>query len=152
MSASKIIAVGKANVVTEGTDSIRTSVKLGEVMLPNGKLVQVKRAFVTATSNATTELVPQVADAAIRVLCWLSIGGGTAPTVTLQSYDGSTDTAISPPFPLAANGGFSLAPNPYGWFQTLAINTALRVTVSNSSDVGIIVNYLEIPQDCFDLL
>lgn len=150
--AGKIKAVGKTYVHTEGGEALAITQGITSVQLPNGQLAQVKRAFVSATSGATTELVAQVSTAAIRVLAACAIGGGTAPTVTFQSYDGSSDTAISPAFALAANGGFVLPPNAWGWFQSLAINCGIRVTVSSSSAVGVIINYIEIPDDCFDLL
>ena len=152
MAASTIKACGKTHIITEGPDTVATSQALGKFLLPNGDKVQVKRAFVTATTNATTDLVTAVANAAIRVVSGVAISGATAPTVTFKSHDGSTGTAISPAFTLPVNGGFVLPVNLHGWVQTLDINTTLQVAVSSSADVAVIVNYIEIPQDCFDLL
>ncbi len=139
---------GKHYVATEPGETLQFIPACGKVVLPNGEAVQVKRVFVNATSNATTELLAAVADKAFRVLSMVFLQGGTAGTVTLKS---GTD-AISPIFSNAANGGAVLPPNPHGWFQTNVINEALNVTVSNSSDCGVIITYVEIPQDCFDLL
>jgi len=144
----KIKAVGKTYVATEGGQHLSTCEGLGKMKLPNGQFVQVKRAFVNAASNATTELLPAVADAVCRVLSMIFLQGGTAGTVTLKS---GTD-AISPLFSNAANGGAVLPHNPHGWFQTNVINEALNVTVSNSSDCGVIATFVEIPTDCLDLL
>lgn len=145
---NKIQAQGKTHVITEAGESLQTAPGLGKLALPNGQLVQVKRAFVNAASNATTELLAAVSDAVFRVLSLIMLQGGTAGSVTLKS---GTD-AISPLFANAANGGMALPFNQHGWFQTNVINEALNVTVSNSSDCGVIINYIEIPQDCFDLL
>lgn len=145
----KIKPVGATYVHTQSGEALDTRQLVdGKVMLSNSEKVQVKRAFVTASTNATTELLAAVADKAFRVLSVAFIGGGTAPTVTFKS----ASTAISPAFTLAANGGAVLPPNVWGWFQTNAINEALNVTVSSSSDVGVIINFIEVPQDCFDIL
>ena len=139
---------GKHFVSTEKGETLSTSPGIANVRLPNGETAQVKRAFVTATTNATTELLAAVADKLFRVLSVVMLGGGTAPTVTFKS----ASTAISPAFTFAANGGAVLPPNPWGWFQTNAINEALNVTVSSSSDVGVIINYIELTDDLYNLL
>lgn len=139
---------GGTFVRTEDGVALNVLPMAGNIYLPNGARVQVKRAFATAASNNTTELVPAIADKVIRVLSMLLLGGAVAPTVTFKSGT----TAISPAFTHAANGGHLMPPNVWGWFQTLEMNQALNVTVSNSSDVGVIINYIEIPDDLFDLL
>jgi hypothetical protein len=89
-----------------------------------------------------------VTDATLRVLTLVMVHGTTAGTVTLKS----ASTAISPIFSNAANGGAVLPFNQHGWFQTQAMNEALNVTVSSSSDCGVIVQYIEIPDGAYDLL
>lgn len=143
-----ITVKGKTYVATEDGEAVSVEPTVGHLLLPNGERVQVKRAFVNAASNTTTELLPAVADKLYRVLAMFMLGGSTAATVTLKS---GTD-AISPVLANAANSGAVLPPNLWGWFQTNVINEALNVTVSNSSDVGVIINYIELTTDLFDLL
>lgn len=135
-------------MATEMGEAVSVQETTGHLVLSNGQRVQVRRAFVDAASNATTELIPANATALFRVLSMFMLGGAVAPSVTLKS----ASTAISPVLANAANGGAVLPPNLWGWFQTNAINEALNVTVSSSSDVGIIVNYIELTTDLFDLL
>lgn len=144
----KAIPSGKKYVVTEPGESLSVIQSLGKIILPNGQAAQVKRAFVTAAHNDTTALLVANADAAFRILSLFMLAGGTAATVTFKS---GTD-AISPPLTNAANGGAVLPPNPHGWLQTNVINEALNVTVDDTSDVAVLINYIEIPQDCFDSL
>jgi len=140
---------GKKFVTTENGDYLAVSeILTGKITLPSGTAVQVKRAFVNATTNTTTELIPAVTDATLRVLTLVMVHGTTAGTVTLKS----ASTAISPIFSNAANGGAVLPFNQHGWFQTQAMNEALNVTVSSSSDCGVIVQYIEIPDGAYDLL
>lgn len=139
---------GATYVSTQDGEALTTEATVGHLKLSNGVQVQVKRAWVVAATNDTTALVPAVATATIRVLSCFLLGGATAPTVTFKS----ASTAISPPFTHAINGGMVLPPNIWGWFQTLAINEALNVTVSSSADVGVIINYIEITDDLFNLL
>lgn len=140
--------IGKKYVATERGEALSVEPTVGHLVLTNGERIQVKRAFVNALTNATTALVPAVADATIRVCSLIMLHGATEGTVILKS--GST--TISPTFSNAANGGMVLPFNIYGWFQTTAINEALNVTVSNSSDCACIVNYIEITDDLFNLL
>ena len=140
---------GKRFVTTEDGDYLAVSeILTGKIILPNGQPVQVRRAFADCTSNATTTLLAAVADKVFRVLSLIMLHGGTAGTVTIKS---GTD-AISPIFSNAANGGAVLPFNQHGWFQTNVINEALNITVSNSSDCAVIIQYIEIPDDQYDLL
>lgn len=148
----KIKAVGKTYVATEGGQHLSTITGLGKMKLPNGEFVQVKRMFGTASSNATTDLIPAVADKVIRVLSAIVLHGGTAGTIKFVSHDGSSGTDISPTFSDAANGGLVLPHNPHGWLQCLTVNCKLQATVSNSSDVSVLMTFIEIPEDCVDLL
>lgn len=145
---SKVSAQGKRFVTTEPGDAVATLAAIDRVVLSNGEPAQVKRAFATAASNDTTELIPAVSDKLLRVVSLVMLQGATAGSVTLKS----ASTAISPVFTQAANGGMVLPFNPHGWFQTNAINEAFNVTVSNSSDCGIIVLFIEIPDDAYNLL
>lgn len=148
-SANRTMPHGKKFVTTENGDYLAVSeILTGKITLPSGAAVQVKRAFVNATTNTTTELIPAVTDATLRVLTLVMVHGTTAGTVTLKS----ASTAISPIFSNAANGGAVLPFNQHGWFQTQAMNEALNVTVSSSSDCGVIVQYIEIPDGAYDLL
>ena len=135
-------------MATELGEAVSVQETTGHLVLSNGARVQVKRAWVNALTNATTELIPAKAGVVFRVLSMFMLGGATAPSVTFKS--GST--TISPLFANAANGGAVLPPNLWGWFQTAVLNEALNVTVTSSSDVGVIVNYIEITDDLFDLL
>lgn len=146
--ANNVIARGKTFVATEPGEAVSVQETTGHLVLSNGARVQVKRAFVNAATNDTTILIPAKATCVFRVLAMFMLGGSTAPSVTLKS----ASTTISPILANAANGGAVLPPNLWGWFQTTAMNEALNVTVSSSSDVGVIVNYIEITDDLFDLL
>lgn len=145
---SNVIARGKHFVATELGEAISVQETTGHLVLSNGQRVQVKRAWVNALTNATTELIPAKAGVVFRVVAAFMLGGATAPSVTFKS----ASDAISPLFANAANGGAVLPPNLWGWFQTDTMNEALNVTVTSSSDVGVIVNYIEITDDLFDLL
>lgn len=148
-AANNIQPHGKKFVTTENGDYLAVSeILTGKIILPNGQPVQVRRAFDDCASNATTELLAAVSDKVFRVLSLIMLHGGTAGTVTFKS----ASTAISPVFSNAANGGVVLPFNQHGWFQTNAINEALNVTVSNSSACSVIIQYIEIPTDCTDLL
>lgn len=148
-TSTRIQPHGKKFVTTDDGDYLAVSeILTGKIILPNGQPVQVRRAFDDCASNATTELLAAVADKVFRVLSLIMLHGGTAGTVTLKS----ATTAISPVFSNAANGGVVLPFNPHGWFQTNAINEALNVAVSNSSVCSVIIQYIEIPADQYDLL
>jgi hypothetical protein len=147
----KIKAVGKTYVATEGGQHLSTIQGLGKMKLPNGEFVQVKRVTATASSGATTDILAAVADKCFRVLSGIILHGGTAGTIKFVSHDGS-GTDISPTFSNAANGGMVLPHNPHGWFQCLSINAKLQATVSSSSDVSVQLTFVEIPDDCMDLL
>ena len=144
----KVFFAGGHYVATVTGEALSTEPTVGHLVLSNGRRIQVKRAFVNAATNATTELIPAQATFVYRILTMFALGGGTAPTVTLKS----NTTAISPVLAFPANGGAVLGPNLWGWFQTLLLNDALNVTVTSSSDVGVIVNYIELTDDLVDLL
>ncbi len=146
--SESVFYAGGHYVKSEPGTTIAVQETTGHLVLSNGVRVQVKRAFVNAASAGTTELIPAVSTAVFRVLSGYMLGGAVAASVTFKS--GST--TISPLFTQAANGGAVLPPNLWGWFQTTAMNEALNVLVSTSSDVGIIVNYIEITDDLTDLL
>ncbi len=143
-----VIYKGGIFVKAEAGNAVTIEPTVGHLVLSNGARVQVKRAWVVAATATTTELVPAVATAVIRVLSCFLLGGATAPTITFKS----ASTAITPPLTHAINGGMVLPPNLWGWMQTLAMNEALNVTVSSSADVGVIINYIELTDDLFDLL
>lgn len=151
-SSTNIHPKGKTFITTQNNDFVNTTQIVGKLVLPNGSVAQVKRMWGTATSNATTDLIAAVADKCFRVLSAIVLHGGTAGTIKFVSHDGSSGTDISPTFSNAANGGFTLPRNIDGWFQCLAINCKLQATVSNSSDVSVLMTYIEIPDDCMDLL
>lgn len=54
----------------------------------------------------------------------------------------SSASQISPTMPLAANGGFVLPYNPYGWFKTVE-GEALNINLSSGTAIGVIVTYIE---------
>ena len=143
-----VFYAGGHYIKTEAGEALSVQETTGHLVLTNGTRVQVKRAWVDALTNATTELIPANATCVYRVLSMFMLGGATAPSVTFKS----ASTTISPVFANAANGGAVLPPNLWGWFQTTAMNEALNVTVSSSSNVGVIVNYIEITDDLTDLL
>jgi hypothetical protein len=145
---NNVLYTGGTFVKTEAGNVLSVEPTVGHLVLSNGTRVQVKRAWVVAVSNDTTALIPAVADAVFRVIALRVITGSVAPTVTFKSGT----TAIQPPLTYSATGGECPGTNLWGHMQTLAMNEALNVTVSSSADVAVIVNYIEITDDLFDLL
>jgi hypothetical protein len=140
---------GGTYVATEPGESLSVEPTVGHLVLSNGTRVQVRRAWVDLAANSdSVELVPANAAAVIRIVSLAMVSGATATTVTLES----AGVAIGPPIRNAANGGMVLPFNIYGWFQGLAINEAIQVTTSNHAETAVIVQFIELTTDLFDLL
>src|SRR5437868_2754220 len=101
----------------------------------------VGRAFVTVPAGQVRyDLVLPVAGATLRVLALMLLADASGPTATatLVSSDG---TAISPAYPLAANGPFTLPYCPYGWMESTSRNDGLQVTTGAGAAVTVQVVY-----------
>jgi hypothetical protein len=98
----------------------------------------VKTAFVNASSLGSNEIVAAVSGKVIRVLA------ASAVTTLANSVSFLTAAvAISAASPLAANGGFVLPHNPYGWFNTVA-GEALNVNLSVATSTAVNITYIEV--------
>ena len=98
----------------------------------------VKHAFINPAATGNTAAVAAVAGKRILV-CGVAAVTTLANTVKFQS----ATTDICSGKPLAANGGYVLPYNPYGWFKT-AIGEALNANLSVATATGIGIAYKEI--------
>ena len=102
-----------------------------------------QNAFDAIAAAATDSvLVAASGSSRVRVHSVIVNQGDTTPSaVTFGSKLGAgATTAIAPPLKGSANGGFVLADNEAGWFQTLP-GEGLVVTTGAGSTTGIIVTY-----------
>jgi hypothetical protein len=135
-------------VSTQAGEALSTEQTVGHLVLSNGTQVQVKRVFGEMANNDTTPLLAAQATLLYRLVSVVITTGSVAPVVTFKS----DTTAISPAYPFPANETVVLPPNLWGWMQTLEINKALNVTVSNSAAVQVSANFIELTDDLFNLL
>lgn len=122
-----------------------------EVVVPSGSFIKAdgvdgllqptSTPIAAATSGANT-LVAATAGKKIRVLA-LAIIAGAAGDIYFTSaaagtviFGGSTNKVK-----LAANGGFVLPFNPYGWFETVA-GELLNMTASSTGPFGGSLTYV----------
>lgn len=98
----------------------------------------VKNAFLDTSSSGSNEVVAAVPGKSINVL---SVSVITKVANDVKFLSGATQ--ISATMPLATNGGYVLAHNPYGWFNT-AVGEALNISSATASMLGVIVNYIEV--------
>jgi hypothetical protein len=144
----KIQPKGATYVSTQDGEALSTEQTVGHLVLSNGTQVQVKRVFGEMANNDTTPLLAAQATLLYRLVSVVITTGSVAPVVTFKS----DTTAISPAYPFPANETVVLPPNLWGWMQTLEINKALNVTVSNSAAVQVSANFIELTDDLFNLL
>jgi hypothetical protein len=144
----KIQPKGATYVSTQDGEALSTEQTVGHLVLSNGTQVQVKRVFGEMANNDTTPLLAAQATLLYRLVSVVITTGSVAPVVTFKS----DTTAISPAYSFPANETVVLPPNLWGWMQTLEINKALNVTVSNSAAVQVSANFIELTDDLFNLL
>ncbi len=95
----------------------------------------------TTTAGSTdSTIIASVASRKLRVLSLVCQCGGVATDLTFES---GTTTRIHK-VPAGANGGQSLGPNPWGWFETTS-GAALTVTTGAGSSTEITLTYVEVP-------
>lgn len=127
------------NGITKGTQHVTVDGALSAYVDESGNALEVKRAFASIpASSANESIVAAVATKKIRVLALFMLCGATATDITLQS----NNTAISPLFANAANGGAVLPFNSFGWFETTA-GQALKASTGAGSATGLLVLYVE---------
>jgi hypothetical protein len=150
----KIKPVGKTYVLTEDEEGLNARPIIGHLRLPNGRVLAVRRAFGNVAAGQTDEeFIPANPDAAIRIISLAMVCGATATTVTIKSKEsGQSSEAITPLFANAINGTLSLPLNYHGWAQTPDVARAVTITTGAGASTGILMNFIEIPPDCFDLL
>lgn len=79
----------------------------------------------------------------IRVLGLLVIAGATASSLRFNSKGSGAGTAISPDFPIGANGGFSVPATAIGTFKT---NGSENLTASSGGGtVYVMLSYVQEP-------
>lgn len=152
--SQRIRAKGKTYVVTEDGDRLAIQTTMGRLTLPDGRQLQVRRAWLDAAADtADQELIPLNAAAAIRILALFVNSGDTATAVTLkQKAPAEASAQMAPIIQTAANGGAVLPFCEQGWAQTPDVNQAVVVTTGAGSVVGILALFVEIPSDAFDIL
>lgn len=107
--------------------------------------IPYKRAFVNVATNQTdSSVVAAVTGAVIRVVSVAAVCGGTATSVTFNTKPAGAGSAISCLFADAANGGFVLPFNQFGWFETNVSEGLTVTTTAAGSTTGIIVQYQEV--------
>lgn len=97
-------------------------------------------AFVNASSLGSNSFInaPTSTDFSIRVLS-VAVVTTLANTVSFLS----AASAVTPGFPLAANGGLVLPFNEHGWFQCNP-GEALNVNLGVATATGVLVQYIVI--------
>ena len=94
-----------------------------------------------AASTTDSILVAAVAGRKIRVLSIVINEGDTTPSsVTFNTKPAGSGTSIYPVLKAAANGGFVIPENPFGWFET-GVGEGLSVTTGAGSATSVAVTY-----------
>lgn len=105
-----------------------------------GTQLTPKFAVLTASASGVTTLVAAVAAKKLRVLALSLVANGSV-NAKFQSHVTPTDK--SGLYYLAANGGFVLPVNQFGWFETIA-GEALDINLSGAVAVGGNIVYIEV--------
>lgn len=110
----------------------------GYVKLKNGDLAEVKRVkFSVAASQTDSALVSAVSGAVLRVISMHVMTGASGPTnFQINTKPGGAGTAISPVYPLAANGGINLDHNPHGYYVSSSGEGLTITTGAGDTCVG----------------
>lgn len=107
-----------------------------------GPLVKFASADIAASTTDGSIVSAQGANVRIRVLHVFVQCGSTATNITFNTKPGGAGTAIFGPFQLGANGGASLPPAAWGWFQT-GKNEGLTATTGTGSTVTVEIAYVK---------
>jgi len=111
------------------------------MMTPVTLNTAVKYAVIdAATSGDNTLVAAQGAGKKIRVLSCFLIAAGA---VNVRFESGAGGTALTGQMNCAANGGFALPHNEYGWFETAA-NALLNLELSGATSVDGSLTYIVI--------
>ncbi len=105
----------------------------GTILDEAGKTRLVRRAFANPSDSGANEIIEEIAGERIRVLA-VHIHADDAVDAEFQT----ATTAISPLYPLAANGGFVLPYCQHGWFETAA-GEPLNLDLSSAVAVAVTV-------------
>ena len=113
------------------------------VVSPNTKVSELPQyaAINVASSGDNTLVAAAGAGVKVRILAAFMISAGA---VNVRFESGASGTAMSGQMPLAANTGFVLPFNPYGWGDTAA-NTLLNLELSDAVSVDGMLVYQAIP-------
>jgi hypothetical protein len=103
--------------------------------------VQPKFAAIDGATSGDNTLVAAVTGKKIRVLALFVIMTGTAVTIRFES--GAGGTALTGQMQPTQGGGFVLAFNPVGWFETAA-GSLLNMELSGAQSVDGSLVYVEV--------
>jgi hypothetical protein len=134
---SSVMAIPAA---ADTTDAVAAATQIAKVKSGLADVVPA-RAFSAVAASATNSVLK--APTAAKILYVLSLvvqWGATPSTVTLNSWDGTTGTAVSPPLLQAASTPLVLPFNQAGWFAT-ASGAGLSVTTGAGSTTNVHVVY-----------
>ena len=122
-------------------NSVPFGAGVDRIWSPNGELLTVKTAVISASTIGDNTLVSAVSGKSIYVLSLFFICS-TAVSVRFES--GAGGTALSGIMPFPANGGMVLPFNTGSWFNT-ASNTLLNMelSVAGSATVAGTLQYVE---------
>ena len=111
---------------------------MSDIIPRSGHSSNLKRAILTSSTTGAAVVAAPGAGLKIRVVSMNVIAAG-AVTFALAS----AATAITSTKSLAANGGFVLPANEYGWYECAA-NEALNITLGGAVSVGVDVQYVTV--------
>lgn len=112
----------------------------GGSIVIDGTSYPIKYAKIDASSSGNNTLVNAVVSKKIRVISLFLI---TASAVTTKIQSGAGGTDLTGAVPNAANGGFVLSANVYGWFETAA-NTLLNLNLGGAVNAAGSLSYIEV--------
>lgn len=125
-------------------NQLLSSISGGSIMIYDGVECPVKKAFANvAASQTDSSLVTAVSGKSIVVIAVHAHAGATATNLTFNSKGAGAGTAITPAWPIGANGGYIETENRFGWFAT-NVGEALTATTGAGSTTAILITYIEV--------
>lgn len=114
----------------------------GQVALPNGKVVQVKRTWTTLNSISPSVIVPAVADRAIRVIRYSACGLTGPDLITFLSGD-DENRVIHPTVKLEEMPSFNSQDWQHGLLETV-VGQGLYALTGGEQAISIELSYIEV--------
>lgn len=132
--------VSSVPAAADTTDAVAAALQVNKLKSGLTDLVPGRAFANVGASTANSVLKTPTASKTLIVLAVVITPGGTPSTVTFNSWDGSTGTAMSPVLSPGGNVPLVLPFNPAGWFAS-ASGSGLAVTTGAGSTTGIAVVY-----------